>query len=109
MIDVGEFGVQKLTRIYFYGKFNDNCLIGQTKCCVLISICFKCCLQTCNFDLIDVTKITDSGPPILQPSTCFRNLLLNLEVQSVASFINNLLKINFEQIAGVFPSIFYHC
>ena len=58
MIDVGEFGVQKLTRIYFYGKFNDNCLIGQTKCCVLISICFKCCLQTCNFDLIDVTKIT---------------------------------------------------
>ena len=21
-IDVGDFGVQKLTRIYFYGKFN---------------------------------------------------------------------------------------
>ena len=38
-------------------------------------------------------KVTDSGPPKVQPSTCFKNLHLN----SVASFTNNL-KINFEQI-----------
>ena len=43
-------------------------------------------------------KVTDSGPPIVQPSTCFKNLLLNLKVLSVASFINNLLKISFGQI-----------
>ena len=43
-------------------------------------------------------KVTDSGPPIVQPSTCFKNLLLNLKVHSVASFVNNHLKISFEQI-----------
>ena len=43
-------------------------------------------------------KVTDSGPPIVQPFTCFKNLLLNLKVHYVASFINNLLKISFEKI-----------
>ena len=43
-------------------------------------------------------KATDSGPPIVKPSTCFKNLLLNLKVHSVASFINNFLKVSFEQI-----------
>ena len=47
-------------------------------------------------------KVTVSGPPIVQPSTCFKNLLLNLKVYSAASFINNLLKIRFEQIEGKF-------
>ena len=42
-------------------------------------------------------KLTDSVPPIVQPSTCFKNLLLNLKVYSVASFIDNLLKTSFEQ------------
>ena len=44
-------------------------------------------------------KITDCGLPMVQPSTCLKNLLLNLKIDSVASFINNLLKISFEQIA----------
>ena len=43
-------------------------------------------------------KVTDSSPPIVQPSTCFKNLLLNLKVHYAASFINNLLKISFEQV-----------
>ena len=43
-------------------------------------------------------KVTDSGPPVVQPSTCFKNLLLNFKVHSGASFSNNLLKINFGQI-----------
>ena len=43
-------------------------------------------------------KVRDSGPPIVQPSTCFKNLLLNLKVHSVSSFISNLLKTSFEQI-----------
>ena len=47
-------------------------------------------------------KVTDSGLPIVQPSTCFKNLLLNLKVHSVASFINNVVKISFEQIAVTF-------
>ena len=47
-------------------------------------------------------KVTDCGPPVVQPSTCFKNLLLNLKVHSVASFINNLLKISFEQIGTNF-------
>ena len=34
-------------------------------------------------------KVTDSGPPIVQPSTCFKNLLLNLKVNSEARFINS--------------------
>ena len=38
-------------------------------------------------------KVTDSCPPIVQSSTCFKNLLLNFKVHSVAIFINNLLKI----------------
>ena len=42
-------------------------------------------------------KVADSGPSIVQPSTYLKNLLLNLKVHSVASFINNLLKISFEQ------------
>ena len=44
-------------------------------------------------------KVTDIGPPIVQPSTCFKNLLLNLKGHSRASFIKNLLKISFEQIS----------
>ena len=44
-------------------------------------------------------KVTDSGPPIVQLSTCFKNLLLNLELHSVAIFTKKLLKINFEQIS----------
>ena len=43
-------------------------------------------------------KVTDSGPPIVQSSTCVNNLLLNLKLHSVASFINNLLKVCFEHI-----------
>ena len=43
-------------------------------------------------------KITESGPPIVQPSTCLKNLLFNLKVHSIASFIDNLLKTSFEQI-----------
>ena len=49
-------------------------------------------------------KVTDSCSPIVQPSTYFKNLLLNLKVRSVASFINNLLKISFEQICINFLS-----
>lgn len=47
------------------------------------------------FDHINITKsnrLTDSIPPVVQPSTCFKNLLLNLKVESAASFTNNLLK-----------------
>ena len=40
-------------------------------------------------------KVTDSGPPIVQSSTCLKNLQLNLQVHSVASFNNNLPKISF--------------
>ena len=47
-------------------------------------------------------KVTDSCPPIAQLSTCFTNLLLNLKLHSVASFINNLPKISFEQIGARF-------
>ena len=47
-------------------------------------------------------KVTDSGPPIVQPTTCFMNLLLNLKEYSVASFINNILKISFKQIGVKF-------
>ena len=47
-------------------------------------------------------KVTDNGPPIVQPSTYFKNLLLNLKVHSVTSFNNNLLKISFEQIGVSF-------
>ena len=43
-------------------------------------------------------KVTDSGPPIVQPFTYFKNLLLNLKVYSAASFINNLRKTSLEQI-----------
>ena len=39
-------------------------------------------------------KVTDSGPPIVQPFTCFKNLLLNLNVHSVESFTNSVLKIS---------------
>ena len=48
-------------------------------------------------------KVTDSGPSIVQLSTCFKNLLLKLKVHSAASFINNFLKISFEQTGtGIF-------
>ena len=30
-------------------------------------------------------KVRDDDPPIVQPSTCFKNLQLNLKVHSVAS------------------------
>ena len=43
-------------------------------------------------------KLAGSGPPIVQPTTCLMNLLLNLKVHYVSTFINNLLKISFEQI-----------
>ena len=44
-------------------------------------------------------KVTDSGTPMVQqPPTYFKNLLLNLKLHYVESFINNLLKISFEQI-----------
>ena len=46
-------------------------------------------------------KVTDSGPPIGQPATCFKNLLLNLKVQSIENFTNNL-KVNFEKLALAF-------
>ena len=42
-------------------------------------------------------KVTNSGPPIVKPSIFKKNLLVNLKLRSVASFTNNLLKINFEQ------------
>ena len=47
------------------------------------------------FDHISITKsnrLADSNPPVVQPSTCFKNLLLNLKVESAVSFTNNLLK-----------------
>ena len=44
-------------------------------------------------------KVTDSDPSIIQPSTCFKNLLMNLKVHFVVSFTNYLVKINFEQIS----------
>ena len=31
-----------------------------------------------------LVKVTESGPPIVQRSTCFKSLLLNLKVHSVA-------------------------
>ena len=43
-------------------------------------------------------EVTDIGPPIVQRSTCFKNLPPNLKVYAVASFINNPLKTSFEQI-----------
>ena len=43
-------------------------------------------------------KVADSDPPIEQPSTRFKNLLLNLKVHYVARFSNNLPKINFKQV-----------
>ena len=45
----------------------------------------------------DHINFTESGPPIVQPSTCFKNMLLNFKVHSVVSFTNNHLKINLEQ------------
>ena len=47
-------------------------------------------------------KVTDSEPPMVQSSTYFKNLLLNLKVHSVGSFINNVLKNSFEQIGNNF-------
>ena len=51
-------------------------------------------------------KVTDSGPPIVKPSTCFKSLLLTIKVHSVASYTNNLLNINFEQIGVNFLQLF---
>ena len=42
-------------------------------------------------------KVTNGGLPIVQPSTCLTDPLLNIKVHSVASFINNLLKISLEK------------
>lgn len=39
--------------------------------------------------------VTDNVPPIVQPSACLKKLFFNLKVQSVISFINNLVKIDF--------------
>lgn len=88
---------------------NDNCLFGWTKNCLLISVCYKFYLKIfdniwywwyCNiifhFDDINVTKKTDSGSPIVQSSTCLKNVLLNQKKKkkySVESFINYLLNI----------------
>ena len=47
-------------------------------------------------------QVTDSGVLKMAPSTCLKNMLLNLKVNSVVSFINSLLKISFEQIASNF-------
>ena len=52
-------------------------------------------------------KVTDSAPPIVKPSTCFKSLLLTLKVHSVASFTKNLLDINFEQIGVNFLQLFF--
>ena len=41
-------------------------------------------------------KVTDSRPMTVEKLTCFKNLLLNLKVHSVASFTKILLKIKFE-------------
>ena len=43
-------------------------------------------------------RTTGSGRLIVQPSTCLKNLLLNLKEHSVTSFMRNLLKTRFEQI-----------
>ena len=43
-------------------------------------------------------KVTNNAPAIVQPSTSLKNLLLNLIVYYVLSFINHLLKMSFEQI-----------
>ena len=47
-------------------------------------------------------KVTNSGPPIWKPSTCFEDMLLNLKVHSVASFFNNLLKNISNKLASTF-------
>ena len=47
-------------------------------------------------------KVTNSGPPIWKPSTCFEVMLLNLKVHSVASFFNNLLKNISNKLASTF-------
>ena len=41
-------------------------------------------------------KLTDSGSPVVKPSTCFENLLLSLKIHSVVRFSDNVLKTNFE-------------
>ena len=45
-------------------------------------------------------SVTEKGPHMVHLSICLQNLLLKKKVTSVASFINNLLKINLEQICA---------
>ena len=45
-------------------------------------------------------SVTDKGPPMVHPSICLQNLFLKVKVTSIASFINNLLKISLEHICG---------
>ena len=91
---------------------DDNSLTGWTKHCLLFSLCFKWHLQI--FKDFDITKPfsfwsykfhykEDSSLPIVQPSICFQNLLLNLKAHFAANFINNLLKIHIEKTAINFP------
>ena len=39
-------------------------------------------------------SVTDKGPLMVHPSICLQKFLLKVKVTSVASFINNLLKIS---------------
>ena len=39
-------------------------------------------------------SVTDKGPLMAHPSICLQKFLLKVKVTSVASFINNLLKIS---------------
>ena len=39
-------------------------------------------------------EITDSGLPIVQLSTCFKNLLLNFKAHYIVNSLTNFLKIN---------------
>ena len=45
-------------------------------------------------------SVTDKGPPMVHPLICLQNLLLKVKVTSVASFINNPLKISLKLICG---------
>ena len=49
-------------------------------------------------------KLKDSGPPIVQPSNCFKNLLLNLKIHSVASVVFCFVVVVFFSVASV---VFY--
>ena len=53
-------------------------------------------------------KVADNDLSMIQPSMFFENLLLSLKLHSVENLINDLQKINFEQIGiNFFEFIFY--